>query len=484
MRIAIVRLLLSATALLMSCQRAKEEPPRPVPATIATGPSAEQQGWLAHAWRHEKEGWTFLHAEGAPRARGFQHGYLLAKEIQESLRITRELWRYETSMDWGWLVEQSTTWLNGKIDTELLEEMGGIAEGMTAAGVTTTREEIVAYNAYIELSDNWWPQYKDSMDIPSPERPREACSSFIATGSMTADGQIVLGHNTMCSYIIADSYVILDLVPEHGHRILMQTSPGWIHSGTDFFITDAGLVGAETTISGFSGFTEWGIPEFVRMRRAMQDAGTIDEWCEIMKKGNNGGYANAWLLGDVNTREIARLELGLARVGFERTRDGFLTGSNIAENLKILRRETNVNDEDIRDYCVARRVRWRQLMAQHRGQIDATLAKTLLADHFDPYAKTQRPGGRTLCGHRELETEYSPNWGGVPFFHGGTIDAKVVDTAMAKRMSFAARWGSACGRAFDAKKYLQDHEQYYWLGGLLKDLPSELWVEFSAGERP
>ena len=94
----------------------------------------------------------------------------------------------------------------------------------------------------------------------------------------------------------------------------MQTSPGWIHSGTDFFITDAGLVGSETTIGGFHGFSEWGIPEFVRMRRATQDAGNIDEWCEIMKKGNNGGYANAWLLGDVNTREIARLGAGPGRM--------------------------------------------------------------------------------------------------------------------------------------------------------------------------
>jgi hypothetical protein len=64
------------------------------------------------------------------------------------------------------------------------------------------------------------------------------------------------------------------------------------------------------------------------------------------------------------------------------------------------------------------------------------------------------------------------------------IDATVVDTAMAKRMSFAARWGSACGRAFDAKKYLQDHPQFDWLEGLLKDLPSEPWVEFTAGEKP
>ena len=66
------------------------------------------------------------------------------------------------------------------------------------------------------------------------------------------------------------------------------------------------------------------------------------------EEGNNGGYANAWLLGDIKTGEIARLELGLKYVGFERTRDGFFTGSNVAENLKILRLESNVNETDIR----------------------------------------------------------------------------------------------------------------------------------------
>jgi hypothetical protein len=263
----------------------------------------------------------------------------------------------------------------------------------------------------------------------------------------------------------------------------MQTAPGWIHSGTDFFITAAGLVGSETTIGGFSGFTEWGIPEFARMRRATQDAANIDEWCAIMKQGNNGGYANAWLLGDVNTGEIARLELGLAQVGFERTHDGFFIGSNVAENLKLLRRETNVDECDIRASSVARRVRWKQLMAQNRGKIDATAAKAFEADHFDPYAKAERPGGRTLCGHGEIETDWGPEPFAIPFSPGGTVDAKVVDTAMAKRMSFAARWGSACGRAFDAKQFLQDHPQFDWLDGLLKDRPSQPWVEFTADER-
>ena len=60
-----------------------------------------------------------------------------------------------------------------------------------------------------------------------------------------------------------------------------------------------------------------------------------------MKRGNNGGYANAWLLGDINTREIARLELGLKFTAYEKKRDGYFVGSNIAEDPKILRLETD-----------------------------------------------------------------------------------------------------------------------------------------------
>ncbi len=38
------------------------------------------------------------------------------------------------------------------------------------------------------------------------------------------------------------------------------------------------------------------------------------------------GYANAWLLGDIRSGEIARLELGLKQVAFERKKDGFFLG--------------------------------------------------------------------------------------------------------------------------------------------------------------
>ncbi len=42
---------------------------------------------LKPANRHEKAGWIYLHIEGPASERGFQHGYLLAKEIQHHVQL-------------------------------------------------------------------------------------------------------------------------------------------------------------------------------------------------------------------------------------------------------------------------------------------------------------------------------------------------------------------------------------------------------------
>lgn len=443
-------------------------------------PTIEQAGILAKANRHEKHGWNYLHIEGSAKERGFQHGYLMAQEIRENIRLLRARWEYKTALKWSWYLRKAGEVLTAKVDAENLEELEGIVEGLQLAGVNSSLNEIVGLNGYAELLGSWWPSVKDSVNVHSAEQPKESCSSFIATGNMTADGKIVLGHNTMDLYHNPMSNLILDILPDKGHRILMQGVAGFIHSETDFFITDAGLVGSETTIGEFFPFDPNGAPEFSRMRRATQDAASIGEWCEIMKRDNNGGYANAWLLGDIKTNEIARLELGLKYVGFEKKKEGFFVGSNVAENLEILRFETYKDETNIKYSSVARRVRWKQLMKQYAGRIDLKLAKAFEADHYDTYLNKNNPGGRTLCGHWETDAqEFGP---GVPFTPEGTIDGKVVDATMAREMSFVARWGSACGRPFDGARYLAAHPQFYWLEGLLANRPAQPWTVFKAGE--
>jgi len=119
-------------------------------------------------------------------------------------------------------------------------------------------------------------------------------------------------------------------------------------------------------------------------------------------------------------------------------------------------------------------------MKKYEGKIDLKLAKAFEADHYDTYLKKNNPGGRTLCGHWEIDAQpFGPS---IPFSPEGTLDGKVVDATMAKQMSFVARWGSACGRAFDGEKFLEEHPQYDWMTGLLKSRPTQPWTTFRAGE--
>jgi len=120
-------------------------------------------------------------------------------------------------------------------------------------------------------------------------------------------------------------------------------------------------------------------------------------------------------------------------------------------------------------------------MKEYAGKIDVNRAKIFEGDHYDTYLNKKIPGGRTLCGHWEIDGQhFGPS---EPFSPEGTLDGKVVDAAMAKEMSFVARWGSVCGKAFDGEKFLADQPQYDWLTGMLRSRTSQPWTVFKAGEQ-
>ena len=151
---------------LLFCLAGCTRPASPPPPESSTAPdSVTQRSWVSRAWRHEKEGWTFLHVQGAPRERGFQHGYLLAKEIRESLRVQKLTWYHDSGVEWAWLVETAAPMLIPRIDSENLAEIDGIVEGLAAAGVRSTREEMVTFNAIIELAGYWWPEKEEDHGI-------------------------------------------------------------------------------------------------------------------------------------------------------------------------------------------------------------------------------------------------------------------------------------------------------------------------------
>jgi len=430
--------------------------------------------------RPDNNGWTFIHLEGTPSEIGYQHGYLLASEILDMQRVTLLELTHDTKKDWAFFRDAARDMMWPRIELQYREELQGITAGVNARGGRLDLWDIVAMNGlpewgyYVKEYDK---QHK-ALSLNSSTLP-EHCSAFVATGSYTKDGKVVIAHNNWTSYLDGERWtIIFDIAPLEGYRILMDGLPGLIASDDDFGLNSAGIMITETTITGFEGYDPGGIPEFVRARKAMQYSASIDDFARIMKDGNNGGYANDWLVADRKTNEIASLELGLKNVTLERKKDGYFVGANFPINPKLALEETKFDMKDVSNSANARHVRWEQLMAEYKGKIGVAAAQRFLADHYDTYQQKNDPNERTLCGHVDLSPRGLPSWQ-PPYGIAGAVQNKVTDSTMAEQMILWASAGHACGINFKAAAHLKAHPEFNWQKKYLGDMHSRPWTTFA-----
>ncbi len=455
------------------------------PLASGTRTPATPDSRLHDAFRNPtKDGWIFVHLEGNPSSIGFQHGYLLAAEIEDSKRAIELSTTHEVKHSWADLRAVAEKYFWPKVPAEYREELQGMDEGLRAHGSKLDLMDLVAMNGFMEF-----PYYYDearkreAKGVPAPSHPPEHCSAFVATGGYTKDGRIVMGHNNWTDYLTGTRWnIIFDIAPGSGHHLIMDGMPGLIHSGDDFGINDAGMMITETTIGSFHGFNTDGVPEFVRARKAMQYSESIDDFARIMEEGNNGGYANTWLIGDRKANEIGRLELGLKYVTLERTKDGYFVGSNFPINPKLIAEETDFPANDPNTPNLVRHRRWDQLMAENKGRIDVELGQKFETDHYDVLTKEIDPNERTICGHIDKSSRGLKGWQD-PFGPAGTAEAKVADSSMAEKMSFVAGMGHPCGVEFHAKDFLKQHKEYAWQSGLLEDIKANSWITVEAAHK-
>ncbi len=350
-------------------------------------------------YRYPQAGWIVVHIEGAPYERGFQHGRLLAPEIADYVRV---LAAKRAPKEPGAAWRQERTLVNAlflrRYDKEYLDEMKGIADGAASGGATFEGRpldlvDIVAVNSEIEVDflDGALAATSNGLESrvfnaptdtgPPPEHP-EHCSAFAATGPATADGDIVFGHITMFNLAMVRFFnVWLDVKPADGHRVLMQTYPGGIQSGLDYYMNDTGMLVAETTIAQ-TKFNDQGLALASRIRKALQYSSSIDEAVATLKSQNNGMYTNEWLLGDTKTNEIAMFELGTDKTKLWRSSKdewfggtkGFYWGCNNAKDLTV-RLETIPSLEGRPANMVwkpsDRDQAWLKLFERHKGKIGA-----------------------------------------------------------------------------------------------------------------
>jgi hypothetical protein len=437
---------------------------------------------LKNAYRlPPQNGWTFVHLEGTPAEIGYQHGWLLSKEIKNGYDVQKLEAEHDLKKPWAFFRDAGRDVLWPHVPDEYRQELTGIADGLKARGVALDLWDVVALNASLEWS-YFVEQYDKDHGIAKPKTVTagDHCSAFVATGSYTKDGKIVIAHNNWTGYLDGERWTIaFDIKPAAGHHFVMDGFPGLIHSADDFGINDAGIAITETTITAFHGWDSSGTAEFVRARKAMQYSESIDDFDRIMRAGNNGGYANDWLVADTKTNEVASLELGLRNVELKRSKDGYFTGANFPINEKLLREETDFDSKDASLSANARRARWEELMRQNKGRIDTSMAERFLSDHYDVLAKKNLPSEHTLCGHVDLSPRGMGDWK-QKFEPAGTVQNKVSDAAMIGKMTFLAAAGHACGLNFKAGSHMKKHPEFAWETPLMRDMNSGRWTTVQA----
>jgi hypothetical protein len=426
-----------------------------VPAVVvAAGPAGRPEAYTPDpasvqrqgpAYRYPQAGWIVLHIEGEPYERGYQHGKLMAHEIADMVKSLATFRSPRAPAD-GWRDMRllANALFLRRFDREYLEEMKGIADGAAAGGAEFDGRkvdllDVVAINSDVETSfldaaleatatGLEGRRFREPAE-GQPGKPREShCSAFVATGPATADGKVVFGHITMWSlYHVRHYNVWLDVKPASGHRVLMQTYPGGIMSGLDYYMNDKGLLVAETTIDQ-TLFDAAGAPVADRIRRALQYADSIDQAVKILETANNGLYTNEWLLADINTNEIAMFELGTHKSRLWRSgRDewyggtrGFYWGCNNAKDLQV-RLETvpgvDGKPANMVFHPSDRDRTWLDLFAKWNGKITAEFG---------------------------FEAFTTPPLAAYP-----SCDAKFTTSAMARRLTTYALFGPPLGRTWE-----------------------------------
>lgn len=389
-------------------------------------------------YRYPSAGWIYLHIEGEPYERGYQHGYLMAREIEQYID------RCAAQLD---PKSRSTAWNNGRttanalflrgFDKEILQEMKGIADGAAAAGAKYQNRpvdliDVVTLNTITELGElnsamPVTPTGLEGLGFKAPHIAPEPtgggndhCSAFAACGKATKDGKMVIGHVTWWPLTLAEqTNIMLDVVPTTGHRVLMQSYPGGIQSGTDWYQNDLGVVLTETTIDQ-SPFNVKGTPVAYRARKAIQYGESIDKVVEHLKTDNNGLYTNEWIIGDARTNEIAMIELGTYRTRLYRSSkndwfagtEGFYWGCNNAKDLNVRLEyapDPKWQPQDLPFVPAIRDIKWQQMYQQYKGKID---------ENFGALAF------RT-----------------APLVAGSTMDSKITTSEMASKMMTWALFG-------------------------------------------
>lgn len=440
-------------------------------------------------YRYNAQGYIYLHLEGEAYNRGYQHGYLLAAEIVDHINRWSNVIHNSPIYDGKYIPHDSAkyeklsnTWWDfcrsriekiywDRTPEEYQNEMEGIADGVKArGGMVHGREvdyvDILAINQMFEFMTRFetpnkgfhplkdlFNKIKDFVPTSYNEEsnfvktfleaePASHCNAFIATGDATTHGQMVAAQSVRCGgwwypYYVAQRWnVIIDIIPRNGNRFIMSSCPGYIWSDQNYYQNEEGIIILDTTLpQGL--WKDSGYSMVIRTRNAIQYSNTLDEAIELLMEKNDGLWTAGYLIGDTETGEIARLDLGLYAYEIWRESDGFLISDNNAQSMAV---RAEANGLGIKGALM-------RIMGLVTG---SQVYSYFTLRYFDaPRGAKMKELGEECYGNIDIDVLKEKIMFEFPVCDSGSTDIKATDTNLINHNSLWVFWGRANGDIWD-----------------------------------
>jgi predicted choloylglycine hydrolase len=223
-------------------------------------------------------------------------------------------------------------------------------------------------------------------DLLTRETSRaEGCTTWVATGSATADGLPILVKNRDYRLEHLPLQTVSCIEPIAGHRYVCAGSAGspGVYCGG---INEAGLAIADTHVS--SRQMGPGLPDYALMMHVLENYDAVSSAVDYLRSVPRLGR-NHLILADVQG-EVAVFESGHGEYGLFSTRDGWLVKTNHPVGPHLRRHFVDLSPPAVKGNTFRRYDKVSEALDAARGEIDVAFARGLMATHDGPLASVCR----------------------------------------------------------------------------------------------
>ncbi|MBN1698256.1 MAG: hypothetical protein JW881_12140 [Spirochaetales bacterium] len=266
----------------------------------------DKKGYLAV----NAAGKKFLHIEGTGYQMGYQHGYLLARNVSRLASddfIITILANYMdmTASEFTSKVGAAVTRLvcnafrttsgifEDNIPEEFRDEMRGIYDGVTAKGYAVEYDNILVVNiAFDILLGVAYPIVSPVLGIKNNFAPH-MCDGFIVYGNGTTDKRTLMGRNFMFTdAYLHEEMLFVEYCPRNGYRFVSPTLPGWVGLVAGMNANGIGI-GCDMAPAVAANVTNVGMGVLMANRRALQYSRKLSEGVDYI---TNADLGISWII--------------------------------------------------------------------------------------------------------------------------------------------------------------------------------------------